>query len=198
MNYKKLVFEIFLVVAASIFTCCVFLSLFIHFSLPTDDGEITTPLVDARITVTKDQWGIPHIEASNEHDAMFAYGYTVAKDRIFQMDLQRRLARGELAEILGEDLVDIDKMFRTYMLAQWGKEYLADTSNITPSTLKYVDAFISGINHYINTGSKPVEYYLLGEKIRPFDRLDVASMTVYMAFSLMEGIKRNAFFSMLK
>ena len=41
-------------------------------------------------------------------------------------------------------------MFRTYMLAQWGKEYLADTSNINPSTLKYVDAFISGINHYIN------------------------------------------------
>ena len=125
MNYKKLVFEIFLVLAATLFTCSVFLSLFIHFSLPTDDGEITTHLVDARVTVTKDQWGTPHIKAGNEHDAMFAYGYTVAKDRIFQMDLQRRLARGELAEILGEDLVAIDKMFRTYMLAQWGKEYLA-------------------------------------------------------------------------
>ena len=195
---KKIVFEIFLVLAATLFTCSVFLSLFIHFSLPTDDGEITTPLVDARVTVTKDQWGIPHIKAGNEHDAMFAYGYTVAKDRVFQMDLQRRLARGELAEILGEDLVAIDKMFRTYMLAQWGKEYLADTNKINPSTLKYVDAFISGINHYVNTGPKPVEYYLLGEEIRPFDRLDVASMTVYMAFSLMEGIKRDAFFSMLK
>ena len=81
------------------------------------------------------------------------------------------------------------------MLAQWGKEYLADTSNINPSTLKYVDAFISGINHYINTEPKPVEYHLLGEEIRPFDRLDVASMTVYMAFSLMERNKRDAFFS---
>ena len=101
--------KFFLVVATTLFTCSVFLNLFIHFSSPTDDGKITTDLVDARVTVTKDQWGIPHISASNEQDAMFAYGYTVAKDRIFQMDLQRRLARGELAEILGEDLVALIK-----------------------------------------------------------------------------------------
>ena len=69
----------------------------------------------------KDQWGIPHINASNEHDAIFAYGYTVAKDRLFQMDLQRRLSQGRLAELLGDDLVDIDIMFRTYLFKNWSE-----------------------------------------------------------------------------
>ena len=114
------------------------------------------------------------------------------------MDLQRRLARGELSEILGKDLVKIDKMLRTYMIVHHAKKYVADSSNINPEALKYVDAYIEGINYFIKTGPKTIEHQIIGTKVRPFDRVDVASMTIYMAFSFMDGMRRDMIYSMIK
>ena len=114
------------------------------------------------------------------------------------MDLQRRLARGELSEILGKDLLNIDKMLRTYGISYYAKQYVTDTSKINPEALKYVDAFIEGINYFIKNGPKTIEHRLIGADVRLFDRLDVASMTVYMAFSFMDGMKRDVIYSMLK
>ena len=113
------------------------------------------------------------------------------------MDLQRRLARGELSEILGKDLLNIDKMLRTY-ISYYSKQYVTDTSKINPEALKYVDAFIEGINYFIKTGPKTLEHKIIGAEVRLFDRLDVASMTVYMAFSFMDGMKRDVIYSMIK
>jgi len=97
----------------------------INVSKPPNDGELIINQILDSVSIKKDQWGIPHIEAKNQHDALFAYGYTVAKDRLFQMDLQRRLARGELSEIMGEDLLEIDKMFRSYLIAHKAKQYIS-------------------------------------------------------------------------
>ena len=170
----------------------------VHISKPSNDGKVVVDDILEKVSIKKDQWGIPHIEAKNQHDALFAYGYTVAKDRLFQMDIQRRLARGELSEILGEDLIEIDKMFRTYLISNKAKKYLSDTSKISSDALKYIDAYIQGVNYFIKTGPKTIEHRLIGEEVRPFDRLDVASMTIYMSFSLMDGIRRDMLFSMLK
>ena len=145
----------------------------------------------------KDQWGIPHINASNEHDAIFAYGYTVAKDRLFQMDLQRRLSQGRLAELLGDDLVDIDIMFRTYLFKNWSENYIKN-NQINPQALSYVESFRKGVNCYIENGAKPFEYYLLNADIAPFTTTDVASMTAYMAFTFMDGIRFDGLYTMLK
>ena len=170
----------------------------VHISKPSNDGKVVVDEILEKVSIQKDQWGIPHIEAKNQHDALFAYGYTVAKDRLFQMDIQRRLARGELSEILGEDLIEIDKMFRTYLISNKAKKYLSDTSKISSDALKYIDAYIQGVNYFIKTGPKTIEHRLIREEVRPFDRLDVASMTIYMSFSLMDGIRRDMLFSMLK
>ena len=170
----------------------------ISLSKPSNDGKVVVDEILEKVSIKKDQWGIPHIEAKNQHDALFAYGYTVAKDRLFQMDIQRRLARGELSEILGEDLIEIDKMFRTYLISYKAKQYLSDTSKISSDALKYIDAYIQGVNYFIKTGPKTIEHRLIREEVRPFDRLDVASMTIYMSFSLMDGIRRDMLFSMLK
>ena len=170
----------------------------VHISKPSNDGKVVVDEILEKVSIQKDQWGIPHIEAKNQHDALFAYGYTVAKDRLFQMDIQIRLARVELSEILGEDLIEIDKMFRTYLISNKAKKYLSDTSKISSDALKYIDAYIQGVNYFIKTGPKTIEHRLIGEEVRPFDRLDVASMTIYMSFSLMDGIRRDMLFSMLK
>lgn len=191
LKIAVVLFTVFAVLIISVFG-------FINLNKPSNNGTVYISNVLESVTVVKDEWGIPHIEAENQHDAIFTYGYTIAKDRLFQMDLQRRLARGQLAEILGKDLVKIDKMLRTYMLAHHAKKYISDSTKISPDALKYVDAFIEGINYFIKTGPKPLEHHLIGAEVRPFDRVDVASMTVYMAFSFMDGMKRDMIYSMIK
>ena len=190
--------KIFLLVLTLIIISLISIFILINTSKPSNDGELIINQILDSVSIKKDQWGIPHIEAKNQHDALFAYGYTVAKDRLFQMDLQRRLARGELSEILGEDLLEIDKMFRSYLIAHKAKQYISDTSKISAYALKYIDAYIQGVNYFIKTGPKTIEHRLIGADVRPFDRLDVASMTIYMSFSLMDGIRRDMLFSMLK
>ena len=194
----KVFSRIIFVFIALVFTLIISIYSILEISKPSNDGKVVVEEIFEAVSIKKDQWGIPHIEAKNQHDALFAYGYTVAKDRLFQMDLQRRLARGELSEILGEDLIEIDKMFRTYLISYKAKQYLSDTSKISSDALKYIDAYIQGVNYFIKTGPKTIEHRLIREDVRPFDRLDVASMTIYMSFSLMDGIRRDMLFSMLK
>ena len=195
---KKIIYRALFILISILFLIIISIFSLINLSKPSNNGIVNISNVLDSVTVLKDQWGIPHIEAKNQHDAIFTYGYTIAKDRLFQMDLQRRLARGELSEILGKDLVKIDKMLRTYMIVHHAEKYIADSSNISPEALKYVDAFIEGINYLIKTGPKSLEHQLIGAKVRPFDRVDVASMTIYMAFSFMDGMRRDMIYSMIK
>ena len=195
---KKIIYRALFILISILFLIIISIFSLINLSKPSNNGIINISNVLDSVTVLKDQWGIPHIEAKNQHDAIFTYGYTIAKDRLFQMDLQRRLARGELSEILGKDLVKIDKMLRTYMIVHHAEKYIADSSNISPEALKYVDAFIEGINYLIKTSPKSIEHQLIGAEVRPFDRVDVASMTIYMAFSFMDGMRRDMIYSMIK
>ena len=195
---KKIIYRVLFISISILFLIIISIFSLFNLSKPSNNGIVNISNVLDSVTVLKDQWGIPHIEAKNQHDAIFTYGYTIAKDRLFQMDLQRRLARGELSEILGKDLVKIDKMLRTYMIVHHAEKYISDSSNISPEALKYVDAFIEGINYLIKTGPKSIEHQLIGAKVRPFDRVDVASMTIYMAFSFMDGMRRDMIYSMIK
>ena len=81
-------------------------------------NELALPGVRARVTIRRDDRGIPHIEATNDEDLYFAQGYVTASDRLWQMDLQRRTARGELSEIFGQVTVSTDKLHRTFGFAR--------------------------------------------------------------------------------
>lgn len=145
----KVFSRIIYLVLALVFSIVIIIYGTISLSKPSNDGKLVVDEIFEAVSIKKDQWGIPHIEAKNQHDALFAYGYTIAKDRLFQMDIQRRLARGELSEILGEDLIEIDKMFRTYLISYEAKQYLSDTSKISSEALKYIDAYLQGVNYFI-------------------------------------------------
>jgi penicillin amidase len=163
--------------------------------LPDIDGSIVTSGIEKKTQITRDKWGVPHIKAENAKDAYFALGFTIAQDRLFQMELQRRLAKGELAEILGPGLVDVDKMFLSLMLNHRAEAYLAEDQKINPEALKLLDAFLKGVNHFIDLGSLPVEYTLLGFKPEPFTRLDSVAIMGYVAYSFADGIKRDSLYT---
>src|SRR5205807_5571745 len=92
------------------------LALFVSAPLLAD--PFAHPSLKAAVTVTRDARGIPYIKAANEHDLFFTQGYVTAGDRLFQMELLRRTVRGELAAILGKDLLEEDKRRRVYGFAR--------------------------------------------------------------------------------
>jgi penicillin amidase len=172
--------------------------LFSRSRLPVTDGEIRCAQLSAKVTVTRDRWGVPHIAAASGRDAYFAYGFTVAQDRLFQMELQRRLARGELSEMLGKSTLEYDRLFRTLMFRRTAEKELAKAGRVFPESLVFFDAFLDGVNHFIATQKLPVEFSILGVKPRPFTRVDCASILGYLAFSFSTGLKSDPLVTALR
>ncbi|SDO87562.1 penicillin acylase family protein [Desulforhopalus singaporensis] len=166
--------------------------------LPQIEGSTAVFGIADTVQIIRDRWGVTHINAQSGSDACYALGYAVAQDRLFQIELQRRLARGELAEIFGPDLITVDRMVRTLMFRHRGQAYLDNKKIIEPETLQLLDSFLRGINNYIATGPLPVEYKLLRFSPRPFTRLDVVAVMGYMAYSFADGIIRDSLYSILE
>src|SRR5262245_39160546 len=86
-------------------------------SLPQDTGTLTVGGLHNSVTVVRDRWGVPHISGSDLHDVSFAQGYVTAQDRLFQMEFNRRVAQGRLAELFGagsdNSLIAADTFLRT-------------------------------------------------------------------------------------
>ena len=89
------------------------LFLYIQSIQPSYNGELTLKGPQEDIEVLYDNYGVPHIYAASETDAYFALGYVHAQDRLFQMEILRRLGGGRLAEILGPELIEADVFFRS-------------------------------------------------------------------------------------
>jgi penicillin amidase len=129
-----------------------------------------------RITIYRDERGIPYVEAKNDDDLYFGQGYATAQDRLWQMDLFRRTARGELAEILGAGpnnvVLDQDKLHRTYGFAQVAELELAKAS---PQARAVLEAYARGVNAYaasLDRKSLPPEFQIIGYDFRPWTAAD--------------------------
>ncbi|HEX7174603.1 MAG TPA: penicillin acylase family protein [Pyrinomonadaceae bacterium] len=124
------------------------------------------------VTVRRDERGIPYIEAENDEDLFFVQGYVTASDRLWQMDLLRRTARGELSEIFGRATLEEDKRRRTLGFARVA-EQSADAA--TPQARAAVEAYARGVNAYIDSldaKSLPPEFQILGYRPRHWTPAD--------------------------
>jgi penicillin amidase len=126
----------------------------------------------AKVTVRRDERAIPYIEATNDEDMYFAQGFVTASDRLWQMDLFRRTARGELAEIFGRAALEEDKRHRIYGFAGISEQMLAKSSAPVRAALM---AYARGVNAYINSldqKSLPPEFQILQYRPRPWTPAD--------------------------
>lgn len=155
---------------------------YVNSKQPVRDGEIAMSQLTAPVTLRYDERGVPHIRAENEDDLYRALGYAHAQDRLFQMEMLRRLARGELAEILGPNLLETDKLFRTLRIREHADAYVAHQDKNTP-TWKALEAYIDGINQYQDTHARPMEFDVLGIPRRRFTAEDTLSIGGYLAYS---------------
>jgi penicillin amidase len=165
-------------------------------------GAVSVPGLRDRVTIRRDERGIPYIEAKNDDDLYFAQGYVTATDRLWQMDLLRRNVRGEMAEIFGELALSEDKRHRTF-----GTSYVVDETarHLPPNLDKALTAYTNGVNAFIDSldeKTMPVEFRLLQYKPRhwtPADSLCVGKLLAeYLSNSWQLDIMRGAMMSLPK
>ena len=129
----------------------------------------------------RDERGIPYIEAANDEDLYFAQGYVTASDRLWQMDLQRRTARGELSEIFGQATLAQDKLHRTL---GFGRIIDQAAANLDPNFNIAVTSYAKGVNAFIDSLTEqttPPEFRILQYKPRPWTPADLLAVGALMA-----------------
>src|SRR5262245_36686386 len=151
-------------------------------SLPRAEGEIVLAGLSRPVEVLRDAYGIPHIFAASLDDAHFALGYVHAQDRLWQMEMNRRIAAGRLAEVLGAGALESDRFLRTL-----GVRHVAEANleRYDEQTRHLLDAYAAGVNAFL--AGKPVlppEFWLTGVSPEPWSAVDSVSWTKMMAWDL--------------
>ena len=163
-----------------------------HSALPQLDGQLKIPGLSAPVTVTRDGHGVPTIEAGNLDDLFFAQGYVTAQDRLWQMDIMRRFAGGELSEILGEDMLRIDRVQRILGLRAAARKSVGMAN---PRDREFFEAYARGVNAYIATrGDRlPIEFRILHYRPKPWLPED----SVVIANQMVKDLNYHYFFDAL-
>ncbi len=147
--------------------------------LPQLDGNISVAGLSQQVTVERDNWGVPHIRAASVEDMAEAQGYVLGQDRLWQMDLLRRVARGRLSEILGSATIEIDKEFRAFNFSRTADREVAQ---MDPEARKIMEAYARGVNRFIeqHPSRLPLEFTLLNYKPEPWQVSDSLVIAGYM------------------
>ncbi|MFV5684710.1 penicillin acylase family protein [Flavobacterium sp. GB2R13] len=149
---------------------------------PQYEGKVKLKNIQKTTTVYFDEFGVPHIYANNSKDAMEALGYVHAQDRLWQMELMRRIAPGRLSEIFGSVALKNDKFFAGIGIEEASAKAIAALDKNSPS-YQLTMAYLDGINQYIDEGKTPIEFSLVGVNKEKFTLKDVYNIFGYMSFS---------------
>ena len=155
---------------------------YLRHSLPKVEGEVPAPALKAAVEVLRDAYGIPHIFASTEADAAYALGYVHAQDRLWQMEMNRRIGSGRLAELLGPAGLEADRFLRTIGVRRAAQASLAQLDAVS---LGVLEAYSAGVNAFLAAGPVlPVEFLLTGARPEPWSPVDSLVWMKMMAWDL--------------
>jgi penicillin G amidase len=156
-------------------------------SLPRLDGGLRERGLSAPVRIARDARGVPTLEAASRLDLAYATGFVHAQDRFFQMDLARRLAAGELAELFGSVALEEDRKTRLFRFRSLARTVL---SQATPAQHDVLEAYASGVNAGLrHLGARPWEYWLLGSAPRRWRAED----TILVSYSMWWDMQANGF-----
>jgi penicillin amidase len=162
----RIILWLFLAVLVVLALAAGYLYHVVHSALPQLDGQLQISGLSGPVTVTRDAHGVPTIEAATLEDLFFAQGYVTAQDRLWQMDVMRRYASGELSEILGPATLKIDREQRILGLRAAAKKSIETT---TARDRGYFEAYARGVNAYIEHGGHlPIEFRILRYTPKPW------------------------------
>ena len=170
MHSSKVLKYINLSIAVLLVAGLVLVYWFVYRPLPQTSGRITAP-ISQRATVSRDALGVPHISAADWQDAIFLQGFVTAQDRLWQMDILRRLAAGDLSEIIGPATLELDRDARRLRMRRMAEEQY---KTLPPADRAVLAAYARGVNYFIEThrGRLPLEFTLLRYEPRPWSIVD--------------------------
>lgn len=164
---------------------------------PTYNGKISLKGINNDVETYFTEYGIPHIYANSQKDAYYTFGYIHAQDRLWQMDVLRRVGGGRLSEIFGKDLVPVDTYLRTMGINSYAEKAAKEYINRDHPSLSLVQAYLDGINSYIANKPKPLEHKILGIEVEPFEVVNIFQAMTYMSFSFQNAQKTDPFLTEL-
>ena len=143
--------------------CLMLLSTIISLNSFAQKNTLKVKGLQQKVEILRDQWGVNHIYANNEHDLFFTQGYCAAKDRLFQFEIWRRQATGTTAEILGVRQIKRDIGTRLF---QYRGSIEKDLAKYHPRGVAIINAYVQGVNAYIKEANQhpatlPIEFKLL-------------------------------------
>ncbi|MFY0664546.1 MAG: penicillin acylase family protein [Natronospirillum sp.] len=159
--------------------------LYLHGSLPRLDGNNIVPGLQARVEIARDAQGIPTLRGSTREDIAYALGYLHAQERYFQMDMQRRLAAGEMAELVGSIALPHDRLNRIHQFRSRAEQVIQD---LPTQQRAVVDAYTDGANQGLSElNQPPLEYLVLRQAPEPWTPADSALVIYAMYLELQDG-----------
>ena len=177
-SVRALLFAVNVLIAIALVAAAAAFYGFLYRALPKTSGTIET-FVSQPVEVDRDSRGVPHIKARTIDDAWFVEGYTIAEDRMFQMDGLRRLAAGELSAIVGPSALEADRESRRLRMRRVAEQIYANMPERDKSDL---EAYARGVNAYIEShrGRYGIEFTLIGYDPKPWSVVDSLLCGLYM------------------
>ncbi|PZM80420.1 MAG: hypothetical protein DKT66_14250 [Candidatus Melainabacteria bacterium] len=155
-------------------------------ALPVTDGVVTLEPLMHGAQIRFDERGIPYVEASSDRDLWLVEGYAHASDRMFQMDMLRRAARGQMSEVFGEQCLIDDKLMRSVGISQIAD---AELKKLSQDVRAFLDAYSMGVNEYLrrNVKTLPLEFATLAYRPEPWKPADTLCVLKYLQFEADES-----------
>ena len=140
--------------------------------------------VKEEVVIHRDKWGVSHIYAQNNQDLMFAQGFVHARDRSWQMEMNRRVAMGRVSELFGDIALDTDRLIRTLGFNRLAKKDYEAASN---ETKEYLNCYSDGVNAFFKNGKLPIEFKLAKVKPEMWTPTDSLGWGRVMSWTLSHG-----------
>ncbi len=157
--------------------------------LPKTKGTIELPGLSGRVTVRRDRWGVPHVEAEDLEDLFFAEGFCHGQERLWQIDFYRRVVKGRLAEFAGPEQLPVDRLMLTLGIRRVAEGEVAE---LDPRLRAQLQRFCDGINAAAEAApALPFEMQLLRLRFEPWEPVDILSLGKLLAFGLSTNWERE-------
>ncbi len=178
----KILKKIFITIISLIAILAIAFYVYSQYQKPIYEGDLQLKNISKTTNVYFDEYGIPHIYAENQKDAMTVLGYVHAQDRLWQMELLRRIAPGRLSEIFGTRALKNDQFFTGLGIDEKSEKAALEIDK-NSQAYKMSIAYLDGINQYLENGKTPIEFSILGIEKQKFTLKDVYNTFGFMAFS---------------
>lgn len=172
-------------------------AIFAYTLKPEYEGEKILTGLSEEVAVHYDSYGVPHIYGNEPIDAFHALGYVHAQDRLWQMELLRRIGRGGLSEVFGEATLETDKFFLALGIDESSAHAVAKL-DLKSEAVVLSQAYLDGINQFVKDGPTPLEFYLTGLEKSEFTLHDIQNVFGYMAFSFAQAHKTDPLLTKIK